>query len=80
VLVNLTRDAYASGVRQCLKAGCDIDSITQEVTTSDHHVTDMDPYAKAKRVLAVRTLMQAVQGRLNLHGTHDSVDSAGELS
>jgi hypothetical protein len=78
--VNLTRDAYASGVRQCLKAGCDIDAIAQEVTTSDHHVTDMDPYAKAKRVLIIRTLIQALQGLLDLHGTHHSIDGAGELS
>jgi hypothetical protein len=40
----------------------------------------MDPYAKVKRALVVRTFVQVAQGLLNLPSAHDSVNSAGELS
>lgn len=78
--VNLVRHAYASRVCQCLKTSCDVNPVTQEVATLDHHITNMDSYAKVKRTLIVRTFVHVSQGLLNLHGTHDSVNNAGELS
>nr|WP_246515983.1 hypothetical protein [Microvirga aerilata] len=74
------RHASAARVRQCLKTNCDVHPVTQEVATLDHHVTNMDPYAKVERELVVRTLVQVAQGLLNLPSAHDSVNSAGELS
>jgi hypothetical protein len=45
--VSVAGDANPSSLCETLKSGRDVDAVTQEVTPSDHHITDVDADSEA---------------------------------
>jgi hypothetical protein len=77
--VGVTGDAHPSRFGQPLQPGRDVDAIAQEITTSDHHVADMDPNPEAQGTFWDHTRVQISQGLLDLDRALNGVHSAGEL-
>ena len=79
MLVNVARDANPAGLRQCLHAGRDVDTVAVEIAALDHDVTEADADAK-RDPLSLRDIgVAGGHGRLDLDRARNGVDHAGEL-
>jgi hypothetical protein len=72
--------AHATGLRECLKPSGYVYAIPQELTTSDHHVPYVEPYAESQLPVFRNFLVLLPKRLLNLHRTLHRVHHAWELS
>jgi len=79
LIIGHTGDAKSPGSRKRLQSRRDVHPITKQITRSDHHVTDMDPYAEVDLTALRKPWVRFGQGILSLHGTPDGIDRAAKL-
>jgi hypothetical protein len=77
--VSIPRDAHASWLSKALQTGCDVDAVPQEITTPDHHVTDVDANAEAQCPFRVNPGVQDGKSLLNIDSTLHGINGRGEL-
>ncbi len=74
-----SRHADATWPGKRLDTCCNIDSVTQQVTTANHHVANMHPNPELEAAHLGNISARLRKCVLRVHGTVNGIDSTGEL-
>src|SRR5579863_5735487 len=66
LLMNRARDANAADLSEALKAGCDVDAVTQQVAIALDHIADRDADAKTHLAAGWISEIAGAQAFLNV--------------
>jgi hypothetical protein len=73
------RNANSSWLGKTLQSGSNVHSVSEEVASTYHYVTNMNTDAELQAALSGLVLVQGSQRLLNLDSASGSIDGAGEL-
>jgi hypothetical protein len=79
VTICFTGDANTAGIGKRLQSGCDVHAVSEEIATSDQHVTDVDADPELKSASLTDRLVRFGEGRLHFCGTLDCIHHARKL-
>src|SRR5262249_16884232 len=79
LVVRRSRDTHATRLRNRLQPRGNVHTITEEVSTAYHHVTDVDTDAEAYPAIRCETGVRFKQGGLRLNGALHGVHGTSEL-
>ena len=80
IAMGILREAYAAWLGKSLKAGSDVDAVSEEVARPNDDVSDMDADPKAQTLLVVsRSRVRLFNGALNDEGAPHRIHDAREL-